>query len=121
GRYALAATARNRSAVKIHPEAAAGEAQQQYSYGLQYYPGADRAEGAGLITVQPGQEISSIDFRLPARPNLSIAGKIMVPPDAVSIKEVTVNIANEEFGNRMIMGASVSPPEYIFGLGELTS
>ena len=54
GRYAVAAYCPNRPAIKIHPEAAAGEPQQQYSYGVQYYPGTDRAEAAGLLTVQPG-------------------------------------------------------------------
>jgi hypothetical protein len=117
GQYAVAATSRNVPVLKIHPEATAGEAQQRYSSGIQYYPGADRAEAAALITVQSGQEISSIDFRLPARPAASIAGKIIVPPDAVSLKHVLVNIVSADFGNRMVMGLGASPPEFAFGAG----
>jgi len=62
GRYAVAATS-GIGPVKMHPEATAGEPQQLYFYGVQYYRGADRAEQAALVTVQSGQEISSIDFR----------------------------------------------------------
>jgi hypothetical protein len=117
GRYAVAATKQNSPVVKIHPEATTGELQQIYTYGVQYYPGADRVEGAAFITVQPGQEVSSIDFRLPVRTAASIEGKIVVPPGAGSVKEVTVNIMGESFGQRFGLGAS--PPDYTFGSSQL--
>jgi hypothetical protein len=119
GRYAVAATRGNGPVVKMHPEATAGEPQQLYSYGVQYYPGADRAEQAALVMVQPGQEISSIDFRLPARTASSIEGKIIVPPGAGSVKDVAVNMMSEDFGTRFLTGAGVSPPDYTFRSGQL--
>ncbi len=113
GQYAVAVNSMNRPAVKIRPEATAGEPQQQYSYGAHYYPAADRAEAATLVTVQPGQEISSIDFRLSARLAVAIEGKIVVPPSAVSVKNVFLNVASE--GSIRMMGTSgVSPPDYHF-------
>ena len=118
GLYAVAVNSVNRPAVKIHPEATAGEPQQQYSYGAQYYPGADRAESATLIAVQPGQEISSIDFRLRAQPAVAIEGKVMVPP-AVSVKDVLLNIASESFANRMMGTNGGSTPDYHFVSAQL--
>lgn len=114
GQYAVAVNSVNRQAVKIHPEATAGEPQQQYSYGAQYYPGADRTDAATLIAVQPGQEISQIDFRLQARPAALIGGKIIIPANAGSVKDVSVRIMSQDLGNRMAMGAGAPPPDYNF-------
>jgi hypothetical protein len=118
GQYAVVTSSMNRQAVKIHPEAIAGEPQQEYSYGVQYYPGADRADAATLLTVQPGQEIPSIDFRLPARAAVSIDGKIIVPSGAGSVKEVIVNIMATDFSNRMVRGSGAAPPDYRFFSGQ---
>jgi Carboxypeptidase regulatory-like domain len=115
GRYAVSAISRNGLVLKIHPEARAGEPQPQYSYGVQYYPAADHAEAASLITVQPGQELSSIDFRLPVRPAAFIAGKILVPANAGSVKDVSLSFMSHDLGNRMMMGVGASPPDYNFG------
>jgi hypothetical protein len=118
GQYAMAAMRRNGPVVKIHPEASAGEPQQAYSYGSQYYPGAASSDAATLIAVQPGQEISSIDFRLQARPSAPMGGKLVMPPGAPSAKEAMVNIMSQDFGNRLAMGYGASPPDYIFGGGQ---
>lgn len=118
GQYAVAVNSVTRPAAKIHPEATAGEPQQAYSYSSQFYPGAARADAATLITVQPGQEISSIDFRLQARPSAPLGGKIVMPPGAGSMKEAFVSIVSADFGNRMITGYGASPPDYTFGGGQ---
>jgi protocatechuate 3,4-dioxygenase beta subunit len=120
GQYAVVVHGMNRSAVKIHPEATAGQPKPQYSYGVQYYPIADRAEAATLITVQPGQEISSIDFRLQARPATSIEGKIIVPVGAGSVKDIVVNIMSEDYPNRLAGSSGASQPEYHFSHPQLT-
>src|ERR1700693_689830 len=114
GEYAVAVSSANRPAVKIHPEVVAGEPRQQYSYGSQYYPDADSADTATLIAVQPGQEISPIDFRLQGRPAASISGKITMPASAGSVREVSVRMMSQDFGNRMV-GAGAPPPDYNFG------
>jgi hypothetical protein len=114
GQYAVVANGDNRQIVKIHPEATAGEPRLQYSYGVQYYPAADRAESATLIALQPGQEVSQIDIRLQARPSALVEVKIIVPQGAVTVKEAMVNITGEDLGNRFIGGNGVSPPDYGF-------
>ena len=115
GQYAVVVHSVNRPAVKIHPEATASEPRPQYSYGVQYYPAADRAESAMLIAVQPGQEISSIDFRLQARPSAWIEGKVVMPQGAASAKEAVVNILSADFAQRFVSGFGVQPPDYNFG------
>jgi hypothetical protein len=120
GQYAVVVHGMNRSAVKIHPEATAGQTQPQYSYGVQYYPTADRAEASTLITVQPGQEISSIDFRLQARLATSIEGKIIVPVGAGSVKDIVVNIMSEDYPNRLAGSSGASQPEHHFSHPQLT-
>jgi len=116
GRYAVAAVHSNGFVNRMHPEAAAGEPQQQYSYGVQYYPGTDRAEAAALIAVQPGKEISSIDFRLAAQMSASIEGKIIVPQGAGSVKDMIINTMGRNLGARfgISYGAGVSPQDYTF-------
>jgi hypothetical protein len=115
GRYAVATTSRNGPVFKIHSEAIAGQPQPQYSYGVQYYPAADHAESATVITVQPGQEISSIDFRLSARPAAFIVGKVIVPANAGAVKNVSVSFMSQDLGNRMVIGVGASSPDYNFG------
>ena len=115
GRYTVAAVHSNGFVNKMHPEAAGGEPQQQYSYGVQYYPGTERAESATLIAVQPGQEISSIDFRLAAQMSASIEGKIIVPQGAGSVKDMIINTMSRNFaGSGISYGAGVSPQDYTF-------
>ena len=121
GRYAVAVNALNRLAFKIHPDVTAGEPQQQYFYGVQYYPAADRVEAAKLITVQPGQEISSIDFRVLARPSASIDGKVLMPPGAARVKDPMLNIVSKDLGNRMVTRSGASPPEYRFSVPMLAT
>jgi hypothetical protein len=117
GRYAVAANNQNGNFVKMHPEAIAGETQQQFLYAVQYYPGAERGDDAALLTVQPGQEVSSIDFRLQSRAATSIEGKVMVPSGAVSVKDVAVNVVtqvSQDFSNRFVGNSGVTVPEYNF-------
>ena len=121
GQYAVVANDWNRPAVRMHPEATAGETPQEYCYGVQYFPGTSHAEEATIITVQPGQEISRIDFRLSALPSVSIAGKILVPADAGPLKDAFVNISRTDSVNQMVTGAGVSGPDNTFMRGQLTS
>ena len=114
GQYAIVANGVDRQTVKMRSEATAGEPRPQYSYGVQYYPAADRADDAAFITVQPGQEISQIDLRLQARPSAMIEVKMVVPQNAVSVKDAMVNIVSVDFGNRFLGSNGVSPPDYSF-------
>jgi len=119
GQYAVVVHGMNRSALKIHPEATPGQPQPQYSYGVQYYPSTDRTEAAALVAVQAGQEVSSIDFKLQARPATSIEGKIVVPMGAGSVRDIVVNIMSEDYPNRLAGSSGASQPEYHFSHPQL--
>jgi hypothetical protein len=115
GRYAVASMPRR--AVKMQPEAVPGQPQRQYLYGVQYYPGADLAESAGLITLQPGHEISRIDFRLAARPTAPLQGKVIWPPEVTSAREVSITVVTDKVGT--IMGTTAFPPDFTFRLDQI--
>ena len=114
GQYAIGANSMFRQVVKIRPEAAVGDLQQNYLYGAQFYPAADRAENATLVEVQPGHEVSSVDFRLQARPAASIEGKIIVPPGVGAVTGVSLNFSWQDLGNRNFSGVGAAPPDYLF-------
>jgi hypothetical protein len=120
GRYALVVNSTHRQGLKMRPEVSTGQPQQQYySYGVQYYPGSDRSDSAALIAVQPGQEISRIDFQLTARPMASLEGKVVVPAGATSVSEVSVTGMNEDLANRANFGAGASPPDFNFRVDQI--
>jgi protocatechuate 3,4-dioxygenase beta subunit len=122
GRYMIAALRTNyRQASRVHPEAAAGEPQQQYTYGAQYYPESDRMESAALVSVQAGQEISRIDFRLAARPTVFVEGKIVLPPNTTSVRDAIINAVSEDSPNGMntSIGAGISQPDLGFRMDQL--
>ncbi len=111
GRYAVLATPLFfRRALKMQPEVTPGQLQQQYSYGIQYYPGVDLGESAGLVPVQPGHEISRIDFRLALRPSVSLQAKIVMPFEVADIRERSVTAIGEQLTNGMNMWTGPSPP-----------
>jgi Carboxypeptidase regulatory-like domain len=114
GRYAFVASCWNRPDRKTRPEATAGESQPRYGYGLQYYPGTDRAASATLIPVETGQEYSQIDFRLAAQPIASLQGKIVLPAGVISLDQVSIAASSDDLANRMNMGTGVSQPDYNF-------
>lgn len=114
GRYAVSAAHLYRPAFKVNPEAVAGEPQQQYAYGVQYYPGTGRSDSATLIPIQAGQELLEIDFRLEARLATAVQGKVILPPGAASAKDAIVSAMNVDLANRSIMGVGAPPPDLVF-------
>jgi hypothetical protein len=119
GRYALVVNSTHRQGLKMRPEVSTGQPQPQYSYGVQYYPGSDRGESAALIAVQPGQEISRIDFQLTARPMASLEGKVVVPAGITSVSEVSVTVMNEDSAIRTNFGAGASLPDFNFRVDQI--
>ena len=114
GRYVVVATPMYRPALRVNPEVAAGQAQQQYSYGIQYYLEADRAESAAPLALQSGQEISRIDFRLAARPTTSLQGKIVLPAGVTAVEDASISVMSENPANRIRMSASPYLPDFTF-------
>ena len=111
GRYAVLATPRFNRVLRVQPEVAAPQiAQQPYTYGVQYYPGVDRAESAALVGLQPGQEIPRIDFRLTARPSVSVRARILMPFEVADIRERSVTAIGDQIANGMNTWTGPSPP-----------
>jgi protocatechuate 3,4-dioxygenase beta subunit len=119
--YVVVANTQQRQGLKMRPEVSASQPQQQFTYGLQYYPGSDRRESASLITLQPGQELSRIDFQLIARPMTSLAGRVVMPPGAAPGAQVAIAVMNEEAANRQQFGVGVSPQDFTFRLDQVPS
>ena len=114
GKYAFLASYGNRPVLKTHAEASASDSQPRYAYGVQYYPGTDRAASATLISVETGQEYSQIDFRLAAQPIVSVQGKIVLPAGVTSLEQVSITAGRDELANRTDAGAGLSKPDYNF-------
>jgi hypothetical protein len=123
GRYAVfVAPQLYRRALKVQPEVVATQVwQQPYAYGIQYYPGVDVAESAALIAVQPGQEISRIDFQLTPRPALSLQAKIVMPFEVADIRERSVIAIGDQLSNRMNMWTGPSPPGVTVQISQIPS
>ena len=109
GRYVLAAQLLFvfGPALRIPPEAADGEAQLQYSYAPQYYPGTDRPETAATFTVEPGQDYEQIDFQLTAQPGTAVQGKVVLPPGIKPPQSVFLTAVSNDLGQGVNRGAPV--------------
>lgn len=107
GSYVVMAQQQGFRPVLIRAEASAGETPPQYGYVPQYYPGADRAESATPLKIEPGQEYTDIDFHLHAQPESAVTGKIVPPPQAGPVEQPTLTAMRDQEGNRMIRGAGV--------------
>jgi hypothetical protein len=114
GRYVVVVTHYYDSVLRINPEVNAGDPQQQYSYGSQFYRGTNQADSATMLNVQAGQEISSIDFRLAARPNVPLRGKIVLPVGVKSVTNVAIAVIKENLADRADFDMSAGPPDYVF-------
>jgi hypothetical protein len=122
GRYVVVAARDYRPVLRINPEVDAGHAQQQYSYGTQFYPGTDRADSATIFNIQEAQEVPSIDFRLVARPAVSLRGKVILPLEVKSATtNVSISVTSEGLEGRSNFGMGAGPPDYTFRNDQLAS
>jgi hypothetical protein len=119
GRYAIVASQLGGPPIQLQSESVAGQPQQPYSYGSQYYPGTDRAESASQLSVEPGHEYSEIDFVLSARPIPSVQGKIVPPPGVSMFEQLSINVSREDLANRMNLGVGVSQPDFAFHFNQI--
>jgi len=114
GRYVVVVTHHYHSVLRINPEVNSGDPQQRYSYGSQFYPGTDRADSATILNVQAGQELSPIDFRLAARPNVPLRGKIVFPVGVKSVTNVSIAVIKEDLADGANFDMGAGPPDYVF-------
>jgi hypothetical protein len=114
GRYVVVVTHYYKSVLRINPEVNVGDPQQQYSYGSQFYPGTNRADSATILNVPVGQEVSSIDFLLAARPKVPLRGKIVLPVGIKSVTNVAIAVIKEDLADRADFDMSAGPPDYVF-------
>ena len=120
GKYVIMASVQNHMARKIRPEVSAGDPQLVNLVGSQFYPGVASAESATLLTVQPGQELTQIDFRLSTFPAISVSGRVLIPPGTPA-DGVSVTMMRDGPGLRLTMGSGTQPPVYTFQIQQLTS
>ncbi len=103
----------------IHESAevsAASPPPQQYVSLPQYYPGTDKPASATVLAIQPGKEISGIDFRAISRLAATIRGHV-VPPPGISGTLSNAQIMLAEPGNRWgYVGSGAGPPDFAFVL-----
>ncbi|MDQ2899870.1 MAG: carboxypeptidase-like regulatory domain-containing protein [Acidobacteriota bacterium] len=115
GRYAVMAFSTNFSpVVKAQSEVIAGTSQQQYSYGVQYYPSADHGDSAALLTLQPGQEIAGIHFQLNARPVAALSGKVVFPTEPGPNTQVQIAFLDEDSGPGIQRMSGAGSPNFTF-------
>ncbi|MGI8990852.1 MAG: carboxypeptidase-like regulatory domain-containing protein [Bryobacteraceae bacterium] len=119
GRYAVMAAYSFHPFVKAQSEIAAGAEQQQYAYGIQYYPSGSSPDSAALLSLRPGQEIAGVDFHLNARPAGTLTGKVVFPAEPGPNTNVQMTFVEEDSGpgTRMMTGAG--PPNFAFQMGNL--
>ncbi len=90
GTYKLMASQRNRTALPMQAEAAAGQAVEEYVYGAQFYRNAGEFLSAATLVVAPGNDVSGIDFHLPLKPVVHLRGVVAVPEDVPAESYVQV-------------------------------
>jgi len=106
-------------ALKAASEVVAGEIQPHYSFGMQFYPGTDRAEAATPIAVEPGHEYSEIDFRVAAQLTVSVKGRLLAPPGVTALESRFVRVTRKDRveGGR---GFRISQADLSFTVDQLT-
>ncbi len=75
--------------------------EQNSTYGVQIYPGADRLSRATPVEARAGRETGGIDFRLTLRPVIALKGHVNAPPEVPENIPVQLElIARNDFGGR---------------------
>ncbi|HEY1335982.1 MAG TPA: carboxypeptidase regulatory-like domain-containing protein [Bryobacteraceae bacterium] len=121
GSYIFAAIPQpGRAVVKAATEVVAGEIQPQYSLGVQFYPGSDRAEAATPVTVEPGHEYSQIDFHFAAQRNPSLKGRLLLASGVTATEQISVRVNRKDrLSDEIPAFARVSQPDLAFTLNSL--
>jgi protocatechuate 3,4-dioxygenase beta subunit len=119
GEYRARATAQTMQAVRIHPEAVAGQPVEEEAYVPQYFPGASSVETATSLTLNAGNDLKGVDFTLSTNP-LAVVGATIHPPPGME-KEGFVNIqflpetqSETQSDSQAWAGFGATAPEYAF-------
>jgi hypothetical protein len=76
----------------------------------------DRSASAALIEVQAGKETERIDFRLTARPTVTLQGRVLLPQGVTPSREVRVTVLEQDSAAGVNMSTSASAPNFMFRL-----
>lgn len=119
GEYRVMATSTYRAVTRIQPEAINGEILPQDLYAPQFYPGSDTVSGAASLTLNAGNEVKGIDFNLTSIPQVTISGRVEIPPQMDSSHTVSISvIPKDPVATGAISGAAAGPPEHRFVVTE---
>ena len=116
GEYAVVVTTPHRVDPKLDSVVSASQPQahRAYSFGPQYYPGVERAEEATLFALKTSRDLMGIDFRLIARPTVTLAGKVLTPAGFMTTDHVSIKVRDEEFGANSMFETGAAPPAFGF-------
>jgi hypothetical protein len=86
----------------------------------QYYPAASSIDSASPVELRPGQQLTGMDFRLPAVPTYHVRGVVAVPgmqpPDRLSLRNRNGDMVRGSAYSAVLKGsfdiAGVSPGSY---------
>ncbi|HLJ49938.1 MAG TPA: carboxypeptidase regulatory-like domain-containing protein [Bryobacteraceae bacterium] len=119
GKYVLVTRHVFQNTMKAQAEVSATQQQRQYVYTEQFYPGTDQESAAVPLTVNPGVQIKNIDFRMTARPALTLRGHVALPPGVPQSAQVNVNLYQPGIAYGLHLGAMVMQPNFEFTFGNL--
>ena len=64
--------------------------------GTQFYPNADRMSAAAMLTVEPGKQLTGIDFRLLPRRTIRLKVNAALPPGLPNGTQVQIQVVPED-------------------------
>ncbi len=119
GRYRLSVTANFPR--QFAPQPAAANTERPKVFATQFYPNAERFEGAEVLNMTPGREFRNVDFHLNAVPAVKLKGRLVVPPGLAMNAPVHLNVTEEDVPgfHQQSMGQVLSPPDFEFQRDDL--
>jgi Carboxypeptidase regulatory-like domain/Polysaccharide lyase family 4, domain II len=79
-----------------HPAQVTVPGQPVNALGTQFYPNADRMSAAAMLTVDPGKQLTGIDFRLPPRRTIRLKVNVSFPPGLPNGTQVRLQVYPED-------------------------
>jgi len=123
--YLVMVNCRSRQTLRIQPESVASaqriEQFNQFQFGVQYFPSAERPTEASLVTVGAGKEIAGIDLHLTARATTTLRGNVVPPADLpadafIQIATMSLDMPNQA---EFTFNSGAGPPNYEFTISPI--
>jgi protocatechuate 3,4-dioxygenase beta subunit len=117
GRYIIMANGVGHRALRMQPEAVAGEQEPARAvFGVQFYPGTDRMSAASAIAVEPGREVRGMDFHMSPNPASTLRATVIPPVELPADTRIDVAIVQQDLPdeNQAKFAFNVPGPNYSF-------